>query len=438
MYGIVSEHTSHLERTTKSFSPLEILNARAVIKLPIIMPQNITSAIFKINIDFVKNTEFMHFDRYNVNCNLFMTEFTAKGKSAGFAMLEVLIAMIVITTLLSTLVIPGMTINNYQKRKATHNKMQHIQRALNQHLLAFGRLPCPVKPDNSVTVNYAEAVSSNVCDASVPRFNSGTVLYGAVPAQTLGLSQDYVQDGWGNKIIYVVPYELTYKPSTTSPAQDAVVLYNQTNASYTIPQTTMVSGILYYTNSADFSNYLITAYKSGGSDYIRNANNIYVLLSYGENGYGAYTITGTQNSTSSADSTIGENSNIFTASKANNIIYTNPSRSSKGGKLDDIVYETSILDIINAGGTVQDSIHCDYRYTPYINATAQPSPQAAATLDSANNRYSTLQYYVPNAEVMIWDGCAVGCTSSTTSTRKYIKCLSGGSWTAVYTKTCTC
>lgn len=373
----------------------------------------------------------------NVNLQyFFMMKSAAKSKNMGFAMLEVLIAMIVITTLLSTLVIPGMAISNYQKRKATHNKIQNIQRALNQYLLTFGRLPCPIKPDNSVTTNYAEVISSNVCDVSVPKFNSNNILYGAVPVHTLGLSQDYVQDGWGNKIMYVVPYEFTYKPDTTSHAQETVIIYNKTNASYTIPQTTITSGVLYYTNTTDFINYLITTYKSGGSDYTRNSQNIYALLSYGDNGYGAYTITGRQNSSAEANTTVGEDQNIFKSAKANNIIYTNPSRALKGGILDDIVYETSIMDLINIGTSIQNGIYCDYQYTPYQNATALASPQPASTLDIINNRFDNIQYYAPGHEVVTFNDCATGCPK--VGETKYIQCLPGGNWGAVYTKACSC
>lgn len=359
-------------------------------------------------------------------------------KNKGFALLEVLIAIIVITTLITTMMIPGMTLNNYEKRKVTHQRMQTVQRALNQHLQTFGRLPCPVSPTNATTTNYTEVIANNICDNSVPKFNSGAVYYGAVPVVTLGLGQDYVQDGWGNKIMYVVPSQLIYKPSTTSPAQLTMMFYKKTNNSYTIPATTIVGGNLFYTNNTDFSNFLTTSYRANNINTTRNNQNLYVLLSYGENAYGAYSITGTQNSSSSASTANGEDQNIFTTAKANSIIFTNPSKTMKGGNLDDIVYETSVMDILNTGSSMQDSVYCDYNYTPYINSVAQSTPPANATLDAANGRFSTIQYYPPEAEVMISTECTAACTAGSTGFSKYIKCLSGGNWSGVYQHVCKC
>jgi hypothetical protein len=220
-------------------------------------------------------------------------------------MLEVLIAIIAVTTLLTTIMIPGLTLNNYEKRKTTHQRIQTVQRALNQYVQTFGRLPCPVAPNNATTTNYTEIVTVNNCANSVPTFNGGNVFYGAVPVQNLGLSQEYAQDGWGNKIMYVVPNGFTYKPDATSPAQLPITFYKSTNGSYAIPATSINNGVLYYTNGAVFTNYLTTAYMVNSSASTRNTQNLYTLLSYGENGYGAYSITGTQNSASSANAAAG-------------------------------------------------------------------------------------------------------------------------------------
>lgn len=359
-------------------------------------------------------------------------------KNNGFAMLEVLIAMIIITTLLTVTMIPGMTLNNYEKRKITHQRMQTVQRAMNQYVQAFGRLPCPIDPSNATTESYAENINSNNCDASVPTFNGGSVAYGAVPAITLGIGQENVQDGWGNKIMYIVPKSLTRKPDVISPAQAPITFYRHTNNGYQIPATELVGGTIYYTNGTDFSDYLPTFYRVNNTSYIKSPKNIYVLLSYGENGLGAYSITGTQNVSAGADVSNGEDQNIFSGAKTNNAIFTNPSKTMKGGNLDDIVYEGAILDVLNTGTNIQNLVYCDYRHTPYIDAVVQPSPIPAATLDTINQRFSTTPYYAPNAEVMIQDDCPNGCVAASNGIRKYIKCIGGGNWSNVYTRSCAC
>ena len=110
----------------------------------------------------------------------------------------------------------------------------------------------------------------------------------------------------------------------------------------------------------------------------------------------------------------------------------------KGGSLDDIVYEAGIIDVINTGSSMQDSIHCDYNYTPLLNGIVQNSPPPAATLDIANQNFSSIPYYAPGAEVTIQDGCPAGCTAASNQVRTYIKCGGGGNWGSVYTRSCAC
>lgn len=74
----------------------------------------------------------------------------------------------------------------------TKAKQERIKIALIGYLRSNGVLPCP---DNSTGISTGVAAGS--CSASAQG-------YGVVPWQTLGLSRDAAQDGWGNLFSYRV------------------------------------------------------------------------------------------------------------------------------------------------------------------------------------------------------------------------------------------
>ncbi len=347
--------------------------------------------------------------------------------SHGFALLEVFIAMLIITTLISGLIIPGLTLNNYQKRKTTHNRIQHIQNAINNYVITYGRLPCPISLTNNTTQNYQEQLSNGVC-SSVSSFNSGSTLYGAVPVDTLNISREYAQDGWGNKIMYIVPKDLT--PSITS--KRSIVFYKNTSLGYKIAQTQVSTNTLTYTQDVDFSNYLNTYYRDSGIDRLLTNNNIYLLLSYGDNALGAYTIDGVQNSTVGYNATVGEENNFVSTSKNNNNFFTNPSKNLRGGKLDDIVYETSLNDIISENPSL---VHCDYRYSPYYASEDKTFTNQIAANSVSTTNFTGVQYYTSGSMIQFDQNCVICPTVS--GRRLYVECQNGN-WGEIIKRDCTC
>ena len=347
--------------------------------------------------------------------------------SHGFALLEVFIAMLIITTLISGLIIPGLTLNNYQKRKTTHNRIQHIQNAINNYVVTYGRLPCPILITNNTTQNYQEQLSNGAC-SSVSSFNSANTLYGAVPVDTLNISREYAQDGWGNKIMYIAPKDLT-----SSVAGDrSIVFYKNTSLGYKIAQTQLSANNVTYTQNLDFSNYLNTYYRKSGVNTLLANNNIYLLLSYGDNALGAYTIDGIQNSTVGYDTTVGEDNNFITSSKANNNFFTNPSKNLRGGKLDDVIYETSLNDIISENTSL---VHCDYRYNPYYASENKTFSNQIAANSVGTPNFTGVQYYASNSMIQFDQSCATCPTVS--GRRLYVECRNGN-WGEIIKRDCTC
>ena len=329
-------------------------------------------------------------------------------KSRGFALLEVFIALLVITTMASTIFLSGIAVNNYDKRKTTHTRIKYVQKILNQYIITYGRLPCPSDPTYA---QASEILISGVC-SNVLSFNSGNTYYGSIPVDSLGISREYLQDGWGNKIMYIVPRDLTYYNTLNR----TVIYYNNLSSGY------QISGVNVGATSylpTDFPNYISTYYNNGTLDVLINSKNIYSLLSSGDNGLGAYTISGTLNSSIGANSITGELANIVTSLKSNNNFYMNQATTGGVGKIDDIIYSVTITDIV---ANNQSMLYCDSAFKP-DGSTFLPTP-------------ISVPHYSPNSMVQFSQSC--GICPTVAGVRNYVECLSGGNWGSAYSRACTC
>lgn len=360
--------------------------------------------------------------------NFSLTKTLKKRKSNGFALLEVFIAMLIITILISGIVIPGLALNNYQKRKETHARIKHIQTALNNFIITHGRLPCPTKP-SSTSIVSTEELQNGLC-FTAPTFASGNAYYGGIPTQTLGISQEHTQDGWGNKILYIVPTELTPQ-ITGKPSIVFITDQNQTK----IAKINATGNELSYTPKQFFTSYLSTAYKENNVLISLATGHLFALISYGENGFGAYTLFGTKIASSDIDPTIGENENMFEG-KTNLTLFTTPSKNLKGGKLDDIVYTSSIQDIIGQNSAI---VHCNYDTTPYYAAETTSFTNtipANSRMVINENFFTNNPHYPPSSLVKFHDTCPT--CPAISGRRLYTECLQGGVWGEVVARACTC
>ena len=116
-------------------------------------------------------------------------------------------------------------INNINRRtKNTQDKFKVIQTALISYLAKHGKFPCPAPLDCNSTGcnNGTEKILGNEFrkDKNCRADNSGVfestknkdgdkLLYGNVPAISLGLDNSYLVDDWGNKLVYIVSDAIT-------------------------------------------------------------------------------------------------------------------------------------------------------------------------------------------------------------------------------------
>jgi prepilin-type N-terminal cleavage/methylation domain-containing protein len=188
----------------------------------------------------------------------------------GFTLLELSIVLIIIAIITGMAMQMSVSVIATARLSATQQKMNIIEAALMQYRTANDRIPCPgdltLAPGSS---NYGiEAANPGICTGGAPSANftaTGVTnsfsasAEGALPAVTLGLSPDFMVDGWGNKFRYAVDANMTaYSAFVNTPVG-------------------CIQGA-------------ITVNDANGN--ARSSGSIYALISHGANGHGAYTNNG--------------------------------------------------------------------------------------------------------------------------------------------------
>ena len=122
------------------------------------------------------------------------------------------------------------TSNINRKTKITEDKFKVIHTALVNYIMRYGKLPCPAPldcdqngcngtethPEKTLGVEFRRnsQIENECLDDGMGVFKSKNeygeeLLYGNVPAMTLGLDSNYLVDNWNNKMIYIIPELLT-------------------------------------------------------------------------------------------------------------------------------------------------------------------------------------------------------------------------------------
>lgn len=187
----------------------------------------------------------------------------------GFTLLEMSIVLLLMGAIMAgSAILVGAAVEK-SKVDETNRKLAVIQENLLNYRRAFDRIPCPADARTvSIDANFAleaKRLSGTAiigCNLGVGTpmanygDNTGIVYQGMVPTRTLQLPDEYAFDGWNHRIMYTVSQ------------------YFVINDAFSLrPITDTTTGIT-----------------------IKTANNgaqitglaVYVLLSYGPNGFGAF------------------------------------------------------------------------------------------------------------------------------------------------------
>jgi prepilin-type N-terminal cleavage/methylation domain-containing protein len=201
----------------------------------------------------------------------------------GFSLVEMSIVLVIIGFIASSAISVAITTDYTTKRDETESKLDRIEEALAGYVSTNHRLPCPANgalASSSATfglevVTAGAAGNPQTCDSGSVNFTDAvatpnTVYGGVIPIRTLSLPDDFMFDGWGRRIDYVVHMSFANNDLTNTGCA----------------ATPVTSTACFRETAAG------TIRVNDASGTARTTTAAYVLLSHGENGHGAFPKTG--------------------------------------------------------------------------------------------------------------------------------------------------
>ncbi len=211
------------------------------------------------------------------------------SKQAGFSLIELTMVMAVLGVLLGSGLAIGTYVTTTVRADETEQKMKAIERAIYAFKQTQNRLPCPANITLAVTdtnfgreqrdtvtpANGCASVANQIFTASIPTVPASAIYGSMVPIRTLGLPDDYAYDGWGRRIFYAVN-----KDATRTDTSPFVSIF---------PVTNMDGGISIDSagGTRTVTTYRVCTIQPSCTATTGNGA-IYLLLSFGPNGHGAW------------------------------------------------------------------------------------------------------------------------------------------------------
>lgn len=202
-----------------------------------------------------------------------------------------LIEMSVVFLVLSVLITGGITIANSMmndsKKQVTNQRLKVVYDAFGRFIAKHKRLPCPASLTLAKSeLGYGQESSGDcILKADEGIYSSNDVqniVYGMVPVHSLGLSDEYAEDGFGSKFSYVVNSHLTTKDDVDSYDSEKIL----------VSDSDYRQGFGLYRSSGD-ETLNITQISSGNSI----SDVAFAIISHGVNKNGAFSSdSSTQNS----------------------------------------------------------------------------------------------------------------------------------------------
>ncbi len=123
--------------------------------------------------------------------------------SAGFTLVEIAVVIVVLALLLAMIAGIVNAIIGTQRRESTRQRLAGIETALALFVSQNARLPCPADGRLASTDINAGSENPNPPTGTC----AGNQAHGVVPWRALGLAEQDVTDGWGNRFTYRVAPE---------------------------------------------------------------------------------------------------------------------------------------------------------------------------------------------------------------------------------------
>lgn len=247
---------------------------------------------------------------------------TNRPEQAGFTLTELAMVLVIIALLFVFIMPTSTALLNTGKRELTRQRLKTIDAAFINYVTVNRRLPCPAVGTVAAGAAGTEELRYVTGDVIPAGFAIGDCknnqVSGIVPYIAIGLTEADIIDGWDRRITYRAAFGLTRDSAldmtscdpagtkaadvTTFPAYAA-----PSGRCWSVPpggtcvgtdMTTCTSPQLYLAGKGfDIRNGDGTVLIMAGASFTGAA---YVLISHGENGYGAYNRSGTLQTTSSS------------------------------------------------------------------------------------------------------------------------------------------
>lgn len=213
---------------------------------------------------------------------------------SGFTLLELAIVLTIMSVLIAGGLLVGVSQIEQSRVRETVMKIDAIEAALQSYANAFRMLPCPAAPQlayDDVNSGREQLSAGSVfkCSSAVPGLSTVSIsvidimFEGVVPVRTLQLPDSYMLDGWGRRFTYAVDNAaarpsgvggntgvLPFAPggNRDNPNSRGVISVDVANGNCSNPATLLADG----------------SQPDGGTPI----GALYVVLSHGKNGQGAY------------------------------------------------------------------------------------------------------------------------------------------------------
>jgi type II secretory pathway pseudopilin PulG len=254
--------------------------------------------------------------------------------AAGFSLVE----MAVVTLLIGIFLTMGLSAlkatQDASAVSATQTRQSAIKDALIAYLRRNNRLPCA-----DVDFGAPDGIENRATagDPSSACASSPNARFGIVPYVTLGLARDAAVDGWGNFFSYQVSNSISsdaFNPQLTNSLYNSPI--TSTNTDWTRSA---------WFRSGNVGELTVSDRNAAGVVVNLTTSAVAVVVSYGANGFGAYTVSGTRNSLPGNTTDEYQNTNVGGGTTYFHRTHTTDDAAS-GGAFDDYVIYLTADDLL--------------------------------------------------------------------------------------------
>ncbi|MCA1975315.1 MAG: prepilin-type N-terminal cleavage/methylation domain-containing protein [Caenispirillum sp.] len=216
-------------------------------------------------------------------------------RERGFTLIEMAIVLIIIGIVVTMSFDFTQDFMRNRRYQQTEVQLATIQEALVTYASQFRRLPCPA--NGTAATGQEDRTMNGTSVASCGTGTNANQARGVVPWAALGLSQETAIDGWGNFITYRV--EAVTMPTTT--ATDCEMRSPAATEGMNLSGCNPTTGNAVVTRLTNRGFFVDRDTNTGNNNFVADpqaaslTGAAYVLVSHGENGWGAVSTTGALN-----------------------------------------------------------------------------------------------------------------------------------------------